>query len=460
MRKFDLIIIGAGSGNTIIGPDHDDWDIAIVERGPFGGTCLNVGCIPSKMLVYAAEVARLAGEVGPRLGLRTRSDGADWPAVRDRVFGRIDPIAANGASYRRDASNITVYTSQARFVGVRELDVGSEIISAERVVLAAGARPHVPTIPGLEEAGYHTSDSIMRIDELPQRLGVLGGGYIAAELGDAFAAFGSEVHFVIRGDRLLRKEDHDIARRLTELYQRKHRVWDQTVIAGAQRDGDDTVLQLRNTSDDERGRHINELRVDALLVATGRIPNSDLLQVRNCGVEIDEHGYVVTDPYLRTGVAGVWALGDITNPVQLKHVANHEARVVTHNLTAHPEDLRAVDHRFVPHAVFGHPQVAAVGLTEAQAETAGYALRVHIQPYSATAYGWAMEDTTGFVKLIADTSTRRLLGAHIIGPQASTLIQQLVQGMTFGRTVDEMARDQYYIHPALPEVLEQALLEL
>lgn len=452
MRHFDLIIVGAGSGNSILGDEHADMDCAIVERGLFGGTCLNVGCIPSKMLVYAAEVAQLAAETGPRLGVHTRCDGADWPAIRNRVFGRIDPIADSGAAYRRSAPNVTVYAEEARFVGLRELAVGDETISAEQIVIAAGARPFVPEIPGLAETGFHTSDTIMRVDELPQRLAVLGSGYIAAELGDAFAAFGSEVTFVMRGDRFLRSADHDISESLTDAYRSKHRVLARTVIERVSRDGAETVLTLA-------GDTTGELRTDALLVATGRVPNGDILAVETGGIETDDRGYVITDEHLRTSVAGVWALGDVANPIQLKHVANHEARVVAHNL-AYPGDLQTVDHRFVPHAVFGHPQVASVGHTQRSAERLGVPLSMHTQPYSATAYGWAMEDVTGFVKLICNAETRLLLGAHIIGPQASTLIQPLVQAMTFGQTVDEVARAPYYIHPALPEVVEQALLEL
>ena len=202
-----------------------------------------------------------------------------------------------------------------------------------------------------------------------------------------------------------------------------------------------------------------ELRADELLVATGRIPNGDRLEVAAGGIATDRAGYVVTDDQLRTSADGVWALGDVTNPVQLKHVANHEARVLRHNLS-HPDDPARVDHRFIPHAVFGHPQVASVGLTERECRERGLPHRSHVQPFSSAAYGWAMEDTDSAVKVIAHSDTRRLLGAHIVGPQASTLIQQLIQGMHFDLTVDQMARQQYYIHPALPEVIEQALLEL
>ena len=453
MRTFDLLIIGAGSGNSVIGPEHDDWDVAIAEHGLFGGTCLNVGCIPSKMFVYAAEVAALAAD-SERLGLDTSFNGADWPAVRDRIFGRIDPIAAGGLTYRQGLSNVTVYTDTARFVGPRTVAVGDETITAERIVVAVGARPAIPDVVGLADSGYHTSDTVMRLDALPERLLVLGGGYIAAELGSVMGAFGTQVTFVLRGDTFLRREDAEISSRFNAAYSRRFDVRFNTRVLGARRDVDEVVLDVQ----DEAGAR-GELRADELLVATGRIPNSDRLDAATGNIATDSAGYVVTDDQLRTSAEGVWALGDVTNPVQLKHVANHEARVVRHNLS-HPTDPARVDHRFIPHAVFGHPQVASVGLTERDCQQRSLPYRSHVQPFGSAAYGWAMEDTESAVKVIAHAETRRLLGAHIIGPQASTLIQQLIQGMHFDLTVDQMAREQYYIHPALPEVVEQALLEL
>jgi len=453
MRSFDLLIIGAGSGNSVIGPEHDSWDVAIAEHGLFGGTCLNVGCIPSKMFVYAAEVASLAAD-SERLGIHTRFDGADWPAVRDRIFGRIDPIAEGGLTYRQELPNVTVYTDTARFVAPRTVAVGDETITAERIVVAAGARPALPDVDGLASCGYHTSDTVMRLDDLPERLLVMGGGYIAAELGSVMGAFGTQVTFVLRGDTFLRREDDEIRTRFTSEHNRRFDVRLNTRVLAARREGAEVVLDVQ----DGAGRR-TELRADELLVATGRIPNGDRLEVAAAGIDTDSAGYVVTDDQLQTSAEGVWALGDITNPVQLKHVANHEARVVRHNLS-HPDDPIRVDHRFIPHAVFGHPQVASVGLTERACRQQQIPYRSHVQPFSSAAYGWAMEDTDSAVKVIAHTETRRLLGAHIIGPQASTLIQQLIQGMHFDLTVDQMARHQYYIHPALPEVVEQALLEL
>jgi mycothione reductase len=194
-------------------------------------------------------------------------------------------------------------------------------------------------------------------------------------------------------------------------------------------------------------------------VATGRRPNSDRLNLSAAGVETSADGRIVADEFQRTTAPGVWALGDASSAARLKHVANHEARTVAHNL-AHPDDLRASDHRFVPSAVFTHPQIASVGLTEQQAKADGRRYVSAVEHYSSTAYGWAMEDATSICKLLADPDTGQLLGAHILGEQASTLIQPLIQAMSFGLPARSMARGQYWIHPALSEVVENALLAL
>lgn len=459
-NHYDLMIIGTGSGNSVLTPFFDDKRVAIIERDVFGGTCLNKGCIPSKMFIFPAEIAEHAELTGPRLGVDTTFNGADWPAIRDRVFGRIDPIAEGGRKYRsEEQDNVTVYPGSARFVGDRTITVtipGQEdvMVSADQVVLAAGARVGAPEVVIDSGVPYHTSDSIMRVDKLPEHLIVLGGGYIGAELGNAFGALGSSVTIINRSDRMLRQEDPDISERFTKAYAEKYNILTNTVIESLSSDGPDHI-RLELSIDGEP----TTIEGDAFLVATGRIPNGDELNVAATGVALDDRGYVITDQHLRTDAPGVWALGDITHSVQLKHTSNDDARSVAHNLE-HPNDLRSPDRRFIPHAVFGHPQVASVGLTEPQARATGRNLSVIVQPYGAAAYGWAMEDTESVCKLVADADTRELLGAHLIGPQASILIQQLIQGMSFGLTVDQMAKGQLYIHPALTEVVEQALLEL
>jgi mycothione reductase len=457
VTHFDLVIIGTGSGNSILDERFADRRVAIVERGVFGGTCLNVGCIPTKMFVHTADLAATPA-ASAKLGVDAELLGVRWTEVRDRIFGRIDPIAAGGRRYRRehaDNENVTVYDGTARFTGERRLEVttGSRTveITADQIVLAAGGRPVVP--PGLEDVEYHTSDTVMRLDELPRRMVIIGTGFVAAEMAHVFSAFGVAVTVVGRSGAMLRHEDADISARFTEIVGQR---WDLRLnrkLVGAGRvDGG-----IRVDLDGAEGAE--SVETDQVLVAIGRVPNSDMLDLSAAGVEVTPTGHVVVDSHQQTTAEGVWALGDISSPFELKHVANHEARVVQHNLL-HPSSPMEADHRFVPHAVFSSPQVASVGLTEQQAVEQDVRFVSSTQDYAGIAYGWAMEDTTGFAKLLADPASGRLVGAHIIGPQASSLIQPLVQAMSFDLDARRMARGQYWIHPALPELVENALLNL
>ena len=452
-RQHDLVIIGAGSGNSIPGSEFDDLDIAIVERGRFGGTCLNVGCVPTKMFVHPADLAEGARS-GAALGVKMSVDTVDWAALRDRVFGRIDPIVAAGKAYREgpESPNTTVYTGTARFVGHKRLDTGTgTVVEADRWVLAAGSRATVPDIPGLALGPrVHTSDTIMYLDDLPRSIVIFGGGDVAAEFAHVFSAFGSDVIQVIRGDRLLRTRDRDISDAFTAAARRQWTLHSGNEPTSFTAGESDVVV-------DVGGRRVV---ADIVLVATGRVPNSDLLDVAATGVAVDrDSGLVAVDEYQRTSVDGIFALGDICSPWELKHVANHEMRVVRHNL-AHPDAMIRSDHRFVPSAVFTHPQVAGVGPSESEARDRGLDFVTARYDYSGIAAGWAREDTTGFVKVLADRRSGLLIGAHVIGPEAATVIQPLIQAMAFGETAHDVAKRQYWIHPSLPEVIENALLAL
>jgi mycothione reductase len=432
METYDLAIIGTGSGNSILDERYLRKRVAICEQGTFGGTCLNVGCIPTKMFVYAAEVAETI-RTAARYGIDAHIDRVRWEDIVSRVFGRIDPIAISGEDYRRASPNVDVYDRHARFGAVQpdgryllRTDGGDEF-TAEQVVIAAGARPMIP--PAILECGvhYYTSDTIMRIPELPEHLVIVGGGFVAAEFAHIFSALGVRITLV-------------------ELRTRRN-------VVGSHQDRSCIVLELDDDS---------TLSTDAVLVATGRVPNGDLLDAEQAGVEVDD-GRIVVDEYQRTSARGVFALGDVSSPYELKHVANHEARVVQQNLLRDWDDtdaMVATDHRYVPAAVFTDPQIATVGLTENQAVAKGFDVSCTIQDYGGVAYGWAMEDTSGIVKLVGDRGTGRLLGAHIMGHQASSIIQPLIQAMSFGLSTPQMARGQYWIHPALPEVVENALLDL
>ncbi|OBK12859.1 mycothione reductase [Mycobacterium asiaticum] len=458
METYDIAIIGTGSGNTILDQRFSDKRAAICEQGTFGGTCLNVGCIPTKMFVYAAEVAKNVREAA-RYGVDAHLDGVRWDDIVSRVFGRIDPIAHSGEDYRRALPNVDVYSQHTRFGPVQSdgryllrTDKGEEF-TAEQVVIATGSRPTIP--PAIQSSGvtYHTSDTVMRIPKLPEHLVIVGSGYVATEFAHVFSALGSRVTLVMRGGTLLKHADDEICERFTRIVSNKWELRALRNVVDAENRGNGVSLKLDDDS---------TLDADLLLVATGRVANSDLLDAEQAGVDVQQ-GQVVVDEYQRTSARGVFALGDVSSPYQLKHVANHEARVVQHNLLCDWDDtasMAVTDHRFVPSAVFTDPQLASVGLTENQALAQGYDLSVKVQEYGDVAYGWAMEDSTGVVKLIAERGTGRLLGAHFMGYQASSLIQPLIQAMSFGLTAPEMARGQYWIHPALPEVVENALLGL
>ncbi|MGJ0121500.1 mycothione reductase [Williamsia sp. MIQD14] len=460
MTDVDLAIIGSGSGNSIPDDRFDDWSIAIFEKGVYGGTCLNVGCIPTKMYVYAGEVAETIRE-SARYGIDSHIDDVRWRDIVTRVFGRIDPISLGGQQYREDkCDNISVLHSHVRFAGTTDdgryrllTDAGDEVI-ARRVVIAAGSRSFIPEAIASGSAPFHTNEDVMRLASLPRHLVIVGGGYISAEFAHVFASLGTEVTIIARGDKLLRHLDADISDRFTEIASKRFDVRFEASVTGT-KIGDEgaVIVELSDGS---------SVTADALLVATGRTPNGDGLHLDTIGVSLDDAGRVECDEFGRTAARDVWTLGDVSSPHQLKHVANHEARVIQANLLRDwdADDLEMFDHRFVPAAVFTHPQIASVGLTEAQAREQGLDITVKVQDYGDVAYGWAMEDTTGLCKIVAERGTGRILGAHLIGPQAPTVIQPVIQAMHFGLDATSMAKGQYWIHPAMPEVLENALLGL
>ncbi|HEX2705669.1 MAG TPA: FAD-dependent oxidoreductase, partial [Candidatus Lustribacter sp.] len=333
-RHHDLVVIGTGSGNSVLTPELAHLDIAVVESGRFGGTCLNVGCIPTKMYVYPADLV-VEARRATALGVRFADPEVSWDAIRDRVFGRIDPIAAEGESHRRTQERVTVYGGHARFVGERRLAVdlagGSSVtIEGERVVIAAGGHAVGLDLDGLRgadpERGVHTSDTVMRMRSLPGRMAVIGGGFVAAEFAHVFDAFGVAVTHLHRGARLLKAEDEEVAQRYTEIVGRRYDLRLGSRIVSAQR-RDDGVWALTVAGPSRTCM----LEVDAVLLAVGRRSNAPALDVAAGGVAQHPDGRVVVDGLQRTSVPGVYALGDVSSDYELKHVANHEARVVAHN---------------------------------------------------------------------------------------------------------------------------------
>jgi mycothione reductase len=454
-ERYDLVVVGGGSGNSIVDERFADQRVLLVDDGAhFGGTCLNAGCIPTKMLVHVADVAAGTRE-GPALGIRASVDAVDWPAISARVFGRIDAISEGGREWRESgAENVTLLRESVGFEAPGVLVTASgQRIAADRIVLAAGSRPRPLPAAYTPDPAIHDSDSIMRIAELPASLLIVGGGYVAAEFAHVFSHLGVHVTQVARSPRLLAHLDEDVSTRFTTLARTQWDLITDCEVEEIERDGD--VLRSRLASG-----HLVE--TEAVLVALGRIPNTDTLAVANAGYDLHEDGRIVVDAEQRVlaggePVPGVYALGDISSEHQLKHVANHQARVVQHNLL-HPDDHVGGAPGPVPQAVFSRPQIGSFGLTEAEARAAGPVVTVE-QPYSSTAWGWALEDTTSFCKLVVDPRDGgTLLGAHIIGSDSAALIQPLLTAASLGHRVTGLARAQYWPHPAVTEVVENALL--
>lgn len=446
MEQFDLAVIGTGSGGVVIPDDFDRRRVALIEAGLFGGTCLNRGCIPTKMFVYTADLAMQARRAS-EFGLRAPLEGVDWPAIRDRIITRVEETeAAERAQWAE--SEVTVFEEYVRFSGPRELVVNDETrIEAEQIVIAVGGHPAIPSVVVESGVTFHTSDTVMRLDALPASMVILGGGYVAVELAHVFSSLGVEIHIVEMAATLVANLDADIAKRFTALVSARWDVHLDATVTEIVAHGAGVEIVL------EGGERV---RGDLLLVATGREPNTDDLGLDLAGVTLSEDGHIVVDKFGRAA-PGVWALGDCSSPFELKHVANAEARTIAHNL-AHADDLRPLPHEWVPSAVFSDPQIASVGARLQDLEERSFVSVTQL--YGDVAYGWALQDQHGVCKLYADPGTGTLIGAHILGHQASLLIAPLVQAVAHGQRVADIARGQFWIHPALSEVVENALLKL
>jgi len=463
MEKFDFLVIGSGSGLDVANVAvNQGLSVAIVEKGRLGGTCLNRGCIPSKLLLYHADVLETV-ESAHEFNIETE--------VTDIAFSDIvrevnEDVKQDSESIRRglrQSPDHTLVEGEAQFVDDRTVEIVAgddegRTIQGETVLIAAGTRPWIADIEGLEDVDYLTSKEALQLEEPPDHLVIVGGGYIAAELGHFFGTFGSDVTVIGRRPSLLPQADEETAEAFTERFAGRFTVHTGHEATTATQDGDNVTVEARpyTYGDDAGVTGGQEATVsvtgDALLVATGRTPNTDILHVEETGVETDQQGFVETDEYLQTTADDVWALGDIVGEYLLKHNANHEAQAVTWNIFG--DELDPVDYTAMPFAVFTSPEVAGVGKREQDLRGADREYATNTYRYEDTARGDAMK-AEGFVKVLIDLDGE-ILGCHIIGPDASTLIQEVVVAMKAGTGSVHDIRESIHIHPALPEVVQRA----
>ncbi len=453
MNRFDLIIIGSGAGmNVAANAVEQGMNVAVVDKGPLGGTCLNRGCIPSKVMLYPADVVRMAEEARA-IGVHAKIEKVDFDLIMKRVWNIVLDGRHEMEHGVERSEQIEFFNMNGSFVSDYTMEVGEESITADKIIIASGARPLIPPIEGLEEVGYLTSDTIFDIKEPPESLVIVGGGYIAAEFGHFFSAIGTKVTILQRSTRLLPREEPEISELLRKKMSRYCQIYTGYEAVRAEINNGLKGVIATNRSD---GRPYG-FTGQEILVAAGRRSNSDILKPEKTGVETDERGWIKVDPFLRTTKEGIWALGDSTGKYMFRHTANYESEVVWRN--AFTEHKYAVDEHAVPHAVFTHPQIASVGMTEEQAKES-LDILVGVKKYQDVAKGYAMGEEDGFVKVIVEMGTGRILGAHIIGPHAAILLQQLVYLMnTEEQDYLPLARAQT-IHPALSEVVVGAFADL
>lgn len=454
MDKFDLIVIGSGAGMHIVSSAIEEgMRVALVEHGPLGGTCLNSGCIPSKMLIYPADVIRTiqgSRSVGIEAGI-TRTDF-------QHIMRRMRSVVESGREKMERSieaeKEVTVYRSSAEFIDNYTIKSGDKTLTAPKIVLASGARANIPPIPGLKEAGYLDNSSLLKISDIPKSIIIIGAGYIGCEYGHFLSAMGSDVTILGRSPQVLNNEDPEVCRIVKKVLSGGLKLLVRhEVIKVDVRDGK-KIAFARNLVDNS----VYEFQADEILVAAGRISNSDILKPDKSGVKTDKQGWIKVNEYLETSKPGIWALGDAIGKHMFRHAANYEAELVWHNIVETQKDK--ADFHAVPHAVFTHPTVASVGLKESDALAAGHKILIGRARYKDVAKGVAMDEQNGFVKVVIEEETGKILGGTVIGSGAPELVQQLVYLMNSEYQDPEPLIKSQVIHPTISEVIAKAFASL
>jgi pyruvate/2-oxoglutarate dehydrogenase complex dihydrolipoamide dehydrogenase (E3) component len=458
-EQYDGLIIGAGQAGVPLATElaKAGWKTALVERAHVGGTCVNDGCTPTKTMVASARVAHLIQRAGD-YGLRTGPLAVDLGAVRQRKRDIVHSFRGGSQGRIEATDNLDLVMGHARFAGPKTIQVhlnegGTRLLEAGKIFVNTGARPRMPTLPGIEEVDYLTSTSIMELDEVPDHLQVIGGGYIGLEFAQMFRRFGSRVTVVQRRDQLLAREDRDVADEVAEILRQDGiEILLETQPLRVERDLEGNVQLAVRTTGGERtivGSH--------LLVAAGRVPNTASLNLEAAGVEVDQRGHILVDEQLRTSVPGIYALGDVKGGPAFTHVSYDDFRLIRSNLLDGGQ--ATTEGRLVPYVVYIDPQLGRVGLTEREAHQQGRSIRVAKMPMSWVARALEVDETRGLMKAIVDADTDQILGAAILGIEGGEVMTILQMAMMGGLPYTAL-RDAVFAHPTLAESLNNLFANL
>lgn len=448
IKSFDVVVIGGGSGLTAAYyAERDGKSVALVDSQPdaLGGTCVSRGCIPTKGLIQSADVMRTVRDAAQfGIDLDQSSVRVDFGRIMSAMRASRAERAAGTRSWVDDA--MSPYYSRASFVAekVLELEDGTRI-RGDKMFIATGARPAVPPITGLDAVEYWTNETVLEQQSQPESLLILGGGYVGCEFGHFFSSIGTEVTLVDREGCLLR-EDEDVRELFTSEFGKRVRlVLEADVSRAARVDG--RIVLTASVAGAEQ-----EFGADALLVATGRRPNTDGLGLDRTGVDTDDDGWIRVDGRLRTAHPDIYAYGDVTGRAMFKHTSSYEGELAYANATGAD---RTVSYAANPHAVFSDPQIGAVGLTERDCAEQGLRYKAVRKTYEDIAKGQIIGSPPGFAKLLVEQDTDRILGFHMIGPNAADLIHEVVVAMSTGAGTAEAIRNAIHVHPTLPELIRQ-----
>ena len=485
MQEYDLIVIGGGSGLDVANAAaQKGLKVAIIEKDKIGGTCLNRGCIPSKLLIHSADIVETIRRSN-LFGINVENFSIDYQKIIDRVSKITDSDSESIKNSLLESKNPKLFTQKCRFIGYKKIiledkdtvhnnnnnnisnknENNSQILSSEKFIIAAGNRPHIPDIKGLDESGFITSDTALRLKKQPDILTFIGGGYIACELAHFFGSLGTKINIIQRNNFLIPTEDREISNKFTEIFEKKYNLYlgfdVKSVLSDKKEDNHAAVDKNKKfvTIGKNNSGNSIEIESDQLIVSAGRKPNTDLLHLDKTGVEVNKKGFIVVNEYLETTTNGIFALGDIVGRYQFKHNANLEMQYVYNNIL-NSDHKKIVDYTAMPHAIFSSPQIAGVGFTEQELEKMNKPFKKSKYEYINTGMGEAIEEKNGFVKFLIDSKNRKILGCHIIGTDASTLIHEVLVSMRTGNgTIDNIVKT-IHIHPALSEVVARAASQI
>ncbi len=450
VERFDLIVIGSGSGMLIASVAVEQGlKVALVESGHMGGTCINRGCVPSKMLIYPADIAATIKD-SEKIGVNATINAMDFHNIMTRMHKLVEGDTSMQTHAVEQTSGLTWFKETGEFTGDFTMQVGTHTISAKKIVIASGARTAIPPIKDLERINFLTSDNILQLETPPKSVIIVGGGYIGVEYGHFLAGMGIKTTIIQRSAKLVPEEEPEVSDLLKLELEKRVEIQMNFEVLEARQEPDGVVLTTKSRIDGS----IKEFKAERLMIAAGRVSNADILKPEKTGVKLDERGYIVVNDFLETSKKNIWAFGDAIGKAMFKHAANFEAGIVWHN--ANHDHKVPMNYNNVPHAIFTHPQVASVGLKEAEAKAQKYDILVGRSLYRETAMGAAMGEPNGFVKVIVERQTGKILGAHIIGAEASILIQEIVNAMAVGNGTFEPIVQAMHIHPALSEVVQNA----